>query len=70
MRDTERKAETQAEGEAGSPMWDLIPGPRDHALSQRQSLKHRATQASLAVISIPFIVDRGPEEPASTERDL
>ena len=24
----ERKAETQAEGEAESPMWDSIPGPR------------------------------------------
>ena len=36
MRDTEREAETQAEGEAGSlqgaQMWDLIPGPRDHDL--------------------------------------
>ena len=44
MRDTERKAETQAEREArspaGSPMWDLIPGPRDHYLSQRQMLNH------------------------------
>ena len=25
---------------AGSPMWDLIPGPQDHALSQRQMLRH------------------------------
>ena len=25
---------------AGSPMWDLIPGPQDHALSQRQMLNH------------------------------
>ena len=42
MRNTERKAETQAEGEAGSP-WgaqcgDSIPGPQDHTLSQRQML--------------------------------
>ena len=42
MKDTQKEAETQAEGEAGSlqgtPMWDLIPGLRDHALSQRQTL--------------------------------
>ena len=41
MRDTE--TETQAEGEAGStgsPMRDLIPGPWDHVLSQRQTLNH------------------------------
>ena len=25
---------------AGSPMWDSIPGPRDHDLSQRQMLNH------------------------------
>ena len=41
--DTQREAETQAEGEAGSLqgnlMWNLIPGPRDHHLSQRQMLK-------------------------------
>ena len=29
MRDTEREAETQAEGEAGIPMQDSIPGPQD-----------------------------------------
>ena len=29
MRDTKRKAETQAEGE-GSPMWDSNPGPLGH----------------------------------------
>ena len=36
MRDTEREAETQAEGEAGtiagSPTWDSIPGLQDQAL--------------------------------------
>ena len=34
MRDTDRKIEaaTQAEEEAGSPTWDLIPGLQDHAL--------------------------------------
>uniref|UniRef100_A0A8C0TM34 Gastric triacylglycerol lipase n=1 Tax=Canis lupus familiaris TaxID=9615 RepID=A0A8C0TM34_CANLF len=38
MRDTEREAETQVGGEAGSmqgpPMRDSIPGPRGHALSR------------------------------------
>ena len=32
-----------------SPMWDSIPGPWDHDLSQRQTLNHRAAQASLHV---------------------
>ena len=32
---------------AGNPMWDLIPELQDHALSQRQTLNHWATQASL-----------------------
>ena len=52
MIDTESKAETEAEGEAGSlqesSMWDSIPGLRDHALSQRQKLNYWATQASLS----------------------
>ena len=37
---------------AGSPMWDSIPGPQDHALSQRQTLNHWATQASQYCIYI------------------
>ena len=49
MRDTERETETQAEGEAGSlqgaPCVDSIPGPRDHALIQRQTLNHCTTEA-------------------------
>ena len=40
MRDTEREAETQAEGEAGSMreslMRDLIPGLQDHTLGCRR----------------------------------
>ena len=32
---------------ARSLMWDSIPGPRDHDLSQRQTLNHWATQVSL-----------------------
>ena len=31
---------------AGSPMWDSILGPQDHAQSQRQKLNPWATQAS------------------------
>ena len=42
IHERQRVAETQAEGEAGSMqgarMWDPIPGPQDHALSQRQTL--------------------------------
>ena len=41
MRDTEREAETQAEGEAGPPQESdvgLDPGPQGHALSRRQTL--------------------------------
>ena len=37
MRDTERDTETQAEGEAGPLMRNLIPGPRGHTLSWRQT---------------------------------
>ena len=39
MRDTQREAETQVEGEAGSlPNAGLNPRTRDHVLSQRQTL--------------------------------
>ena len=31
-------------------MWDLIPGPWNHALSQRQTLNHWPTQASLHIL--------------------
>ena len=53
MTDTERGAETQAEGEAGSlqgnPMWNSISGPWDHDLSQRdaQPLSHPGALESL-----------------------
>ena len=33
----------------GSLMWDSIPGPQDHALSQRQMLNHGATQVPLNI---------------------
>ena len=50
MRDTQREAKTQAEGEAG-PSQGARCGTRsrdwDHTLSQRQMLNHCATQASL-----------------------
>ena len=48
MRDTQREAEMQVEGGAGSlqgaQCGDSIPGPRGHDLSQRQMLNHWATQ--------------------------
>ena len=43
MRDTERGRDS---GRGRSPMWDLIPGPRDHTVSWRQMLNHWATQVS------------------------
>ena len=39
-------AEGEAGSNAGSLMWDSIPGPQDHALSQRQVLNHWATRES------------------------
>ena len=51
VRDTQREAETQAEGEAGSMQGagcrTPIPGLQDHTQSQRQTLNHWATQVSL-----------------------
>ena len=37
MRDTGRGRSRLPEG---NPVWDSIPGPRGHALSQRQTLNH------------------------------
>ena len=59
MRDTQREAETRAEGETGSVQGDLIPGPRDHALSQRQIdaqlLSHPGSPATIALfLSFPI----------------
>ena len=54
-RHTERGRDTgrgRSRLHAGSPMWDLIPGPRDHAPSRRQMLNHWATQASSITIYI------------------
>ena len=52
---TERKAETQAEGEArlpvGSPVQDLIPGPCDH--EDAQPLSHPAASS----VHNPYEVD-------------
>ena len=33
-------------------MWDSIPGPRSHDLSQKQMLNHSATQALLSSRSL------------------
>ena len=43
MRDTERDRDIgrgRSRFLVGSLMWVLIPGPRDHDLSQRQMLNH------------------------------
>ena len=52
--ESEREAETQAEGEAGSmhrePMWDSIPGLQDRALGQRQAPNRCTTQGSLFLL--------------------
>ena len=47
---------------AGSLMWDLIPGPQDHALSQRQMLNRCATQVSLppAIFLFTFLLSVSP----------
>ena len=49
---TERGRDTGRGGNrlpAANPMWDLIQGPRDHNLSQRQMLNHWATQVPLSL---------------------
>ena len=53
MRDTERGRDTgrgRSRPHAGSPTWDSIPGPRGHALSQRQMLNRGAPQAARQVL--------------------
>ena len=55
MRDTQRErggdtGRGRSRLPAGSPMQDSIPGPRDHALSWRQTLNRWATQAPLKCI--------------------
>ena len=49
-RERERRRETgrgRSRLHAGSLTWDSIPGPRGHALGQRQTPNHWATQVSL-----------------------
>ena len=50
MRDREIKRQRHRQREKQAlrrcPMWDSIPGLQDHALSQRQTLNHGATQVS------------------------
>ena len=61
MRDTERGRDTvrgRSRLSAGGPMQDLIPGPRDHDLSPRQTLNHWATQVSLAVFILNSVCFR------------
>ena len=44
MRDTERQRHRQREKQApcreGSPMWDSVLGPWDHALGRREALSY------------------------------
>ena len=51
MRDTQREGQRHRQREnrlyAGSPKGSSIPGPQDHALSQKQMLNRWATQASI-----------------------
>ena len=55
MRDTHRERQRPRQREkqapAGSLMQNSIPGPRDHNLSQRQTLNHWAAQVLLLCIS-------------------
>ena len=59
MRNTERRHRERGRStgrgrsrlHAGSPMWDWIPGPRDHDLNQRQMLNHWAILVSLLCTS-------------------
>ena len=44
VRDRQRHRQRRSRLPAGRPMGDSIPGPQDHALSQRQMLNHWATQ--------------------------
>ena len=58
MRDTQREAETQAEGEAGSmhrePDVGFDPGLQDRALGQRQAPNRCATQGSLGSLFVKW----------------
>ena len=52
MRDTEREAETQAEGKAGSLMQDSIPGPPGSCPEQKadaQPLSHPGAPLNIIV---------------------
>ena len=58
QRESEREAETQAEGGAGSmpgsPTWDSIPGLQDRALGLRQAPNRCTTQGSLNLFLIKW----------------
>ena len=59
MRDTEIGRDIgrrRSRLHAGSWMWDSIPGPQDHALSQRQTLNRWVTQVSQEPSRRPRIV--------------
>ena len=50
-RDTDRDTDRgRSRLHAGSPMWDLIPGPQDHALGRRHAPNPWASQASFSEV--------------------
>ena len=58
MRDTQRgraRGRGRSRLQIGSPKWDLIPGSRDHALSQRQMLNLWASQVARKIIYYVYI---------------
>ena len=46
QRERQRHKQREKQAPCGEPVWDSIPGPQGHALSQRQMLNHWATQVS------------------------
>ena len=60
MRDTQRERQRHRQREEKQApcrqrMWDSIPGFRDHALSQRQTLNLWATQVSLIIFFLTYL---------------
>ena len=47
QRERQRHRQREKQASCRKPDAGLILGPRDHALSRRQTLNHRATQVSL-----------------------
>ena len=66
MRDTQKQRHRERENQApsGEPDVGLHPGPRDHDLSQRQTLNHRAIQVSPGLLDVicKLNIDKDSEE--------